>query len=461
MKISVIIPAYNEEMWLPVTLDSVLSQTMDPADYEVIAVNNGSTDRTGEILADYSRRYSNVHVISQSSSTPGEGRNRGMEEAKGDYFFFLDADDLMPEDALESLYSRAVSRKADLVVAGYEIFTETSSHRVKKLEKLIRKDRIDPFDKDLLWTFSLWNKLFAAAPVREHGLLFSDLIYSEDGLFFLQYLGVCGRITGLDRTVLRYRKAPAGKQSITGSFSARKLTDYLEAHRRMRLVLKERLKGAMGMEDTPGAGDRTAGDRAAQAQAVGATVAGDQAAHAQAMRTPLAGDRAARATVADDRAARATVAGDRAAQAQAAGAQAARALLADALATQDHPAGAQARRIGKSEARRLLQEFNYKELYVLIDQFYRHYWEMDEETQRKVSKAVAARLGAIDDNGYIRTVQQWEGIDLGQVGREQKGVFPPVDWQRPAKTLPARITGKVRREVSKWVFLHSPHRRRL
>ena len=52
MKISVIIPAYNEEMWLPVTLDSVLSQTMDPADYEVIAVNNGSTDRTGEILAD-------------------------------------------------------------------------------------------------------------------------------------------------------------------------------------------------------------------------------------------------------------------------------------------------------------------------------------------------------------------------------------------------------------------------
>lgn len=416
MKISVIIPAYNEEMWLPVTLDSVLSQTMDPADYEVIAVNNGSTDRTGEILADYSRRYSNVHVISQSSSTPGEGRNRGMEEAKGDYFFFLDADDLMPEDALESLYSRAVSRKADLVVAGYEIFTETSSHRVKKLEKLIRKDLIDPFDKDLLWTFSLWNKLFAAAPVREHGLLFSDLIYSEDGLFFLQYLGVCGRITGLDRTVLRYRKAPAGKQSITGSFSARKLTDYLEAHRRMRLVLKERLKGAMGMEDAPAAGDR-----------------------------------AARATVADDRAA----------HAQAAGAQAARALLADALATQDHPAGAQARRIGKSEARRLLQEFNYKELYVLIDQFYRHYWEMDEETQRKVSKAVAARLRAIDDNGYIRTVQQWEGIDLGQVGREQKGVFPPVDWQRPAKTLPARITGKVRREVSKWVFLHSPHRRRL
>ena len=416
MKISVIIPAYNEEMWLPVTLDSVLSQTMDPADYEVIAVNNGSTDRTGEILADYSRRYSNVHVISQSSSTPGEGRNRGMEEAKGDYFFFLDADDLLPEDALESLYSRAVSRKADLVVAGYEIFTETSSHRVKKLEKLIRKDLIDPFDKDLLWTFSLWNKLFAAAPVREHGLLFSDLIYSEDGLFFLQYLGVCGRITGLDRTVLRYRKAPAGKQSITGSFSARKLTDYLEAHRRMRLVLKERLKGAMGMEDAPAAGDR-----------------------------------AARATVADDRAA----------HAQAAGAQAARALLADALATQDHPAGAQARRIGKSEARRLLQEFNYKELYVLIDQFYRHYWEMDEETQRKVSKAVAARLRAIDDNGYIRTVQQWEGIDLGQVGREQKGVFPPVDWQRPAKTLPARITGKVRREVSKWVFLHSPHRRRL
>lgn len=396
MKISVIIPAYNEEMWLPVTLDSVLSQTMDPADYEVIAVNNGSTDRTGEILADYSRRYSNVHVISQSSSTPGEGRNRGMEEAKGDYFFFLDADDLLPEDALESLYSRAVSRKADLVVAGYEIFTETSSHRVKKLEKLIRKDLIDPFDKDLLWTFSLWNKLFAAAPVREHGLLFSDLIYSEDGLFFLQYLGVCGRITGLDRTVLRYRKAPAGKQSITGSFSARKLTDYLEAHRRMRLVLKERLKGAMGMEDAPGAGGR-----------------------------------AARATVADDRAAHAQA------------------------------AGAQARRIGESEARRLLQEFNYKELYVLIDQFYRHYWEMDEETQRKVSRAVAARLRAIDDNGYIRTIQQWEGIDLGQVGREQKGVFPPVDWQRPAKTLPARITGKVRREVSKWVFLHSPHRRRL
>lgn len=365
MKISVIIPAYNEEVYLPQTLDSVLNQTMSPSDYEVIVINNQSADQTGQILENYSRKYSNLRTATHENQGPGPARNMGMDLAKGDYYFFLDADDLVQKDALESLYDRALSRKADLVVASYEIFTESESHPVRKLEALTRKDEIDSFDPDLLWTFSLWNKLFSASPIREGKLRFSDLIYSEDGLFFMQYLSVCGKITGLDQTVLRYRKAPSGKQSITGSFSDRKLRDYLEAHRLMRSVLRKRLA--------------------------------------------------------------------------------------------DKP------KLPGKDARILMQEFSYKELYVLIDQFYRHYWSMDETTRRHVSRAVSARLHAIDDAGYIRTIQQWPDIDFSKVGHETRESIPDDTKTSPAapKSLPSRVISKVRREAQKWIFLHNPHRHRL
>ena len=102
MKLSVVIPIYNVERWLPACLDSVL----DPAceDYEILAVNDGSTDRSGAIAADYAARWpERVRVITTPNGGLGHARNTGLEAARGEYLLFLDSDDTLAPGALREI----------------------------------------------------------------------------------------------------------------------------------------------------------------------------------------------------------------------------------------------------------------------------------------------------------------------------------------------------------------------
>ncbi len=102
MKLSVVIPIYNVERWLPACLDSVLAPACE--DYEILAVNDGSTDRSGEIAADYAaRRPDRIRVISTPNGGLGHARNTGLEEARGDYLLFLDSDDRLAPGALREI----------------------------------------------------------------------------------------------------------------------------------------------------------------------------------------------------------------------------------------------------------------------------------------------------------------------------------------------------------------------
>ena len=334
LKVSVIIPAYNAERYLPVTLDSAAAQTMDPSEFEVIVVNGSSTDGTEDVLKNFTSRCPNMSYVTQENLGPGEGRNTGMRLARGEYFFFLDADDILVPDALEKLYARAAERKADLVVAGYDIYDGYSHRKIEKILSLIRKDVISPYDTDLLWTFSLWNKLYRASVIRDHGLHFTDLIYSEDGVFLMSYLGCCKNITGLDDFILHYRKMSADLQdSITASVSKAKLQAYLKAHHMMRRILKERL--LKKYPDCHGV-------------------------------TELC---------------------------------------------RRHP-----------DAGAFLSEFAYKELYVLIDQFYLHYWNMNEEARKLTIDATLARFSKMSPRNLLRTRQQWYDLDVSLFGREAETV---------------------------------------
>ena len=105
-KVSVIIPVYNVEPYLPACLDSVLGQTL--RDLEVIAIDDCSPDRCGEILDAYAARDSRVHVIHlPENHRQGYGRNRGLERAAGEYVYFLDSDDAIEPEALEELAALA------------------------------------------------------------------------------------------------------------------------------------------------------------------------------------------------------------------------------------------------------------------------------------------------------------------------------------------------------------------
>lgn len=119
VKVSVIIPAYNAEKTITRTILSVISQTMD--DIEIIVIINGTTDNTYEIsrktLTNQTRFSWNI--ILEEEGNVGKARNIGIENAEGEFLFFLDADDYIENNALEKLYTAAKGKSADLVFCGY------------------------------------------------------------------------------------------------------------------------------------------------------------------------------------------------------------------------------------------------------------------------------------------------------------------------------------------------------
>lgn len=123
--ISVIIPVYNVEEYLRECIESVLNQTF--SDFEVILVDDGSTDSSGDICDEYVEKDDRVVVIHKKNEGPSKTRNVGLENANGKYIYFLDSDDYIEINALELLVDTAESNQADLVFFDAVSFTDDRS----------------------------------------------------------------------------------------------------------------------------------------------------------------------------------------------------------------------------------------------------------------------------------------------------------------------------------------------
>ena len=240
LKISVIIPAYNTEKYLTEALDSVVSQTMSDSDYEIIIVNDGSSDHTADILEKYKNLYSNITVINKENGGPSSARNAGLDIASGEYIYFFDADDLLINNSLEALYQCAEEKNADLVIGKYNVLTPYKLSPVRTLDNLVCLDNIDKYNTDILQTFALWNKLFRLDLIKQYHLNFKSVSYSEDGIFVMDYVLHCTNITGLDQALIQYRRFNESiGGSITASVSESKIRDYLTAHEMILTCAKE------------------------------------------------------------------------------------------------------------------------------------------------------------------------------------------------------------------------------
>lgn len=114
--VSVIVPVYNTESHLPVCLESILGQTW--GNLEVICVDDGSTDGSSAVLQRFKERDERVRVFTQSNARQGAARNRGMDEARGEYVFFMDSDDRLHSHAIETMIALAENEHADVVSFG-------------------------------------------------------------------------------------------------------------------------------------------------------------------------------------------------------------------------------------------------------------------------------------------------------------------------------------------------------
>ncbi|MGL4849518.1 MAG: bifunctional glycosyltransferase/CDP-glycerol:glycerophosphate glycerophosphotransferase [Clostridium sp.] len=179
-KISVIMPVYNVEGYLRETIESLENQTMK--DFEVIFIDDGSTDSSKEILEACSKKHENFRLVCQENSGPSRARNKGIKLAKGEYIAFMDSDDIIPKDSLEVRYKLATEHDAEVVVCGTYMYDgkkkwPIQSHFLEG-EKNLRNSY------ELLWTLGPCNKLFKTSLIRDSEFP-EDIKYAEDQVFVI------------------------------------------------------------------------------------------------------------------------------------------------------------------------------------------------------------------------------------------------------------------------------------
>ena len=173
-RVSVILPVYNTRAYLRECLDSVLAQDVDPGSFEIVAVDDGSTDGSGEILDEYALRHAFVRVMHQENSGwPGQPRNRGLEASRGEYVFFLDSDDVLGPEAVRRLCDVADEQESDIVVPRLVSTDAPARGRSKRA--------VRPVDADLRRLFKSLSpqKLFRRSFLDEHRLRFPEEVGSR------------------------------------------------------------------------------------------------------------------------------------------------------------------------------------------------------------------------------------------------------------------------------------------
>ena len=211
--ISVLFPVYNTRPYLPCALDSLMAQTMQ--DFELIAVDDGSTDGSGELLRDYAARFPQMRVFSQKQSGNPTALNTGLQNATGRYLAFVDSDDWVAPNFLEHLLSTAEKTGADLVQCGYAcVYPDRQILRQSRWA--CRRTGNGVSLKECPQLFFLdntnCNKLFLHSMVKRYDISFDpELKMAADLPFFFETLLAAERIVITDPVLYFYRQNRIGQ----------------------------------------------------------------------------------------------------------------------------------------------------------------------------------------------------------------------------------------------------------
>lgn len=205
MFLSFIIPIYNAEQYLEECLKSLLNQDIPYSEYEIICVNDGSSDKSSILLRNYSIRYNNIHVINKENAGVSAARNDGLAEAKADYVWFVDADDFISTNILNKLYFEVkeinIINKIDIIQFGAYSFMDKL---LPEERKLYNNHKILPqtYANNVFVTRNIFRKNF----LKHHNIKFyTELNYSEDKMFVSEVLAKDPCIMIIEDTFYFYR----------------------------------------------------------------------------------------------------------------------------------------------------------------------------------------------------------------------------------------------------------------
>jgi glycosyltransferase involved in cell wall biosynthesis len=230
-KISVVIPAYNNEAYLEAAVRSVMSQTMN--EIEIILVNDGSTDRTGDIIQSLASEDDRIKVISQQNKGVSVARNSGIAASIAPYIAFLDSDDILEKDALEVSYLLAEKDHLDFVFFDADSFglSEANQRWFNYRRSAGYKgiytgaELFNMMLKDKVYRCQVCMNLIRMDYLKKYSLRFYPGIIHEDELFSAKMYLYAKRVEGIPR-VLYHRRLRADS-IMTTSFSNKNLNGYL------------------------------------------------------------------------------------------------------------------------------------------------------------------------------------------------------------------------------------------
>jgi len=221
-KVSVIIPVYNAEEHIRECLDSVCNQTL--SNYEVICVEDCSTDQSFAILKEYEQKYPMLRVVQQPQNMgAGPARNRGMKLANGEYIAFLDADDYYQnKDSLKDLYSQAAENNADVCGGGLR-YSDTT--KKKSAEQYCFRDEGWIDFKDYQQYYYYQRFLFKRSMLMKSQIFFPDYLRFQDPPFFIRAMLAAKRFYAVKKVFYVYREDGAHV-----SWNERKVNDLMQGH---------------------------------------------------------------------------------------------------------------------------------------------------------------------------------------------------------------------------------------
>ena len=248
--VSVVIPVYNVEEYLRQCMDSVVNQTY--RNLEIVCVNDGSPDRSIDILREYEQKDKRVKIIEIENQGLSGARNVGTAHCTGDYLLYLDSDDWIDLDAVEVALKAATGNDVDIVLWNYVKEYMQSSQPVMVFDKetlFLNEDykrlyqRLVGLTGDQLQhpeqcdsISTAWGKLYKMSIIKEHDIQYVDtkIIGTEDLLFNAEVFKYCKSAAALPNTFNHYRKSNAS--SLTRNFKPEFFEQSCELQRRLRKV---------------------------------------------------------------------------------------------------------------------------------------------------------------------------------------------------------------------------------
>lgn len=231
-KLSIIIPVYNVEKYLDDCLLSIYNQSLPLDAFEVIAVNDGSIDHSGDLLKKYARIYSNLIVVEQENRGQSAARNRGLEYATGQYIFFMDSDDFIRANSLGSLLDKAIDNDLDILRFDYIYVDEEGEELNKKTNRKARQSYSGLLIDGHSLYENIYNQEFFCLSLLKREFLLSfklqylEGVYFEDVEYAIKLAYYAKRVIYVDACIYAYRQR---NTSTIYTFNKKKIADVFYA----------------------------------------------------------------------------------------------------------------------------------------------------------------------------------------------------------------------------------------